>query len=96
MNPKFPLELLIWISALVILAFNNPAAHHYTLCPLNQLGFTWCPGCGLGRSISSLLNFDISTSFKHHWFGIPALIILLNRIRQLSQKLLINYSLKLL
>ena len=90
MNSKFPFELLVWLSALVFLAINNPSVHPYTLCPFSNLGFSWCPGCGLGRSISSLLHFDLSGSIHYHWFGIPAFFILLNRIGQLSQKFRLN------
>lgn len=86
MAQKFPFELLVWLTALIGLAFSNPALHHYTFCPLSNLGIAWCPGCGLGRSVSSLFHLDLIGSFKYHWFGIPALFILLNRIWQLSKK----------
>ncbi|RYD72588.1 MAG: dienelactone hydrolase family protein, partial [Sphingobacteriales bacterium] len=26
-------------------AFTNPAASHFSFCPLANLGITWCPGC---------------------------------------------------
>lgn len=88
MVKKVPLELMAWLGALIILAFSNPAAHHYTLCPLSYAGLTWCPGCGIGRSISSLLHFDWRASLQFHWFGIPAFLILLHRIWRLSQKMI--------
>jgi hypothetical protein len=79
-------ELVFWISALVALAISNPTAQaHFTLCPLKLLGFTWCPGCGLGHSIAFLFHGDIKSSFHAHWLGIPALIILLYRIYQLGR-----------
>lgn len=81
-----PIELMCWISALVLLATANPHAHHFTLCPLANLGITWCPGCGLGRSISSLFHGDLSASLTHHWFGIPALILICHRIYQLTKQ----------
>lgn len=90
MNPKFPLELIVWSGALMLLAISQPSVHHYTLCPLSNLGFTWCPGCGLGRSITALLHLQIIVSIQYHWFGIPAFFILLNRIWQLSRKFIIN------
>lgn len=86
MTRQFPLELLAWISALTILAFSNPAVHHYTLCPFLYMGIEWCPGCGIGRSISSLLHLNLQASLHYHWFGIPAFLILLHRIYQLSKK----------
>lgn len=90
MNSKFPLELIAWLGAIALLALTNPAVHHYTFCPFANLGFSWCPGCGLGRSISSLLHFDLASAIKYHWFGIPALGILLYRIWQLSRKIILN------
>jgi hypothetical protein len=91
---NFPLELIFWVMALMLLATADPHAHHFTLCPLANLGITWCPGCGLGRSISALFHGDISASFGFHWFGIPALLLIAHRIYQLSKNL-IHTNLKL-
>lgn len=75
------LEVLIWIAALVYLAIYNPYLRtDFTFCPLKNLGFTFCPGCGLGRSISFILHGDLISSFKTHVFGVPALVILIQRI----------------
>lgn len=82
------LELVFWVVALTLLATANPHEHHFTLCPLANLGFEWCPGCGLGRSITTIFNADFHASISHHWFGIPALFIILHRIYQLSRKLI--------
>jgi hypothetical protein len=74
-------ELFFWVAALVALAFTNPAGPvHFSLCPLKAMGFTWCPGCGLGHSISWLFRGDIRNSFHAHWLGIPALCLILHRI----------------
>jgi hypothetical protein len=72
-------EALIWISALVFLAVSDPAVHHYTLCPLDNLGFSYCPGCGLGRSIGYFFRFEMESSFYSHPLGIPAVILLVYR-----------------
>lgn len=84
-----PLELVFWIVALVVLATASPVEHghinHFTLCPLASMGFNWCPGCGIGRSITQLLHGDISASLAHHWFGMPALGIILWRIVELTK-----------
>ncbi|TCC93753.1 DUF2752 domain-containing protein [Pedobacter frigiditerrae] len=84
---SFPIELTFWILALVLLATANPHEHHFSLCPLANLGIIWCPGCGLGRSITALFHGDVSASFSHHWFGIPALILIGHRIYQLTKQL---------
>lgn len=81
----FPLELAFWVSALVLLAMTNPHEHHFSLCPLANMGFDWCPGCGLGRSISALLHGHIAESLSFHWLGIPALGMIAYRIVTLSK-----------
>ncbi|HEY0054194.1 MAG TPA: DUF2752 domain-containing protein [Pedobacter sp.] len=73
-------ELVAWITALIFLAFTNPGQHHFSLCPLENLHIIWCPGCGLGRSVASILRGNFMASLSYHWFGFPALFILLNRI----------------
>jgi hypothetical protein len=79
-----PLELILWITAIVLLAAADPAIHttgnHFTLCPLANMGIKWCPGCGLGRSLTQLLHGHIQKSIHYHWLGIPALVIILYRI----------------
>jgi len=78
---KLNLELFFWIAAIIALSVNNSNGHHFTLCLLAHLGFgDWCPGCGLGRSISHILHGEFTQSFKEHWFGFPALLILIYRI----------------
>ena len=74
-------ELAFWIAALLALAIANPTDEtHFTLCPLKLLGFKWCPGCGLGHSISFLFHGNIKGSLHAHWLGIPAVIIIMYRI----------------
>lgn len=84
MLSRIPLELIFWITALVLLGLAEPQLngheHHFTLCPLASMGIDWCPGCGIGRSLTQLLHGNIAESFKLHWFGIPALLIIIYRI----------------
>lgn len=79
-----PLELIFWVSALIALSLAEvpPNAHaaHFTLCPLANLGVTWCPGCGIGRAITELMHGHFAQSFEQHWFGLPALLIICWRI----------------
>jgi len=80
----FPMELVFWVMALVLLATSNGHEHHFTLCPLANLGYEgWCPGCGLGRSISHIFHGRFNKSFSEHWFGFPALSIIIYRIYSL-------------
>ena len=83
---KFPLEASIWISALVALAFVDPAqTSHVTICPIALLGFDFCPGCGLGRSIAWLFHGSVLNSFKMHPLGIVTVAVLVHRIIQLTK-----------
>jgi hypothetical protein len=85
-------EAMIWIAALAVLAISNPAVHHYTLCPLDNLGISYCPGCGLGRSIGYFFRMDLVSSFLAHPLGIPTVFLLIYR----SVKIIIKpYKLEL-
>ena len=84
------LEAFMWIAAIIFLAFIQPAeSTHFTICPLSAVGFDFCPGCGLGRSVSYLLHGDIINSFSVHPLGIFAFIVLTIRIISLLK---INWS----
>ncbi|WP_443945195.1 DUF2752 domain-containing protein [Pedobacter sp. AW1-32] len=74
-------ETLFWLTAILLLALSNSQEHHFTLCPIANMGFeNWCPGCGLGRSIGDILHGRFIESFHHHWFGFPALLIIIYRV----------------
>jgi len=77
------LEAFIWIGALISLAFLNPEnEQYYSFCVFRNLGFKYCPGCGLGHSISYFFRGDLQNSFYAHPLGIIAVIILVSRIIQ--------------
>lgn len=80
-------ELIAWITGLLGLALADPSEHHFTLCPLSNLGFEFCPGCGLGRSISYLFRLDVAASWQQHPLGIFAIITLFIRIKKLLTQL---------
>ena len=74
-------EALVWILGLFFLIFiHSPGEAHFTICPLANLGFELCPGCGLGNSISYIFKGDFTASFHSHPLGIFALIIITSRI----------------
>lgn len=79
-------EFLVWTGGLMALAIMNPNSYDsFSFCILHQLGIPWCPGCGLGHSISFLLHGDLNASFHAHPLSIPALLILLGRIYVLAR-----------
>ena len=77
----FGFEAVVWTFGLLYLAFiHSPGETHFTVCPLVNLGIDFCPGCGLGNSISYLFKGDFISSFASHPLGIFALIVLTLRI----------------
>ena len=86
----FLFELVFWLGAIVALATSDLSVIHYTFCPLANLGITWCPGCGIGHSISAFLHGNIVESLRAHWFGIPATILIFRRIIMLISKIFTN------
>jgi hypothetical protein len=89
---KFPVEAIVWIGGLIVVALSDPGVSHFIICPLNNLGFDFCPGCGLGRSIGLLFRGELRESFAAHPLGIFAVIVLSYRIFQLSQNYLKLYG----
>ncbi|MBL0136687.1 MAG: DUF2752 domain-containing protein [Chitinophagaceae bacterium] len=77
-------ELIGWCIALLCPFFIDPAIQdHFSFCLFHQLGITWCPGCGLGRSMAYLYQGELQLSWQTHWLAIPTLLILIARIVQL-------------
>jgi hypothetical protein len=77
-------ELGVWILALVLLATMNPAIESQSVCFFKFIGIPFCPGCGLGHSISFLFHGELRSSLSAHPLGIFALIVILFRIYKLS------------
>lgn len=65
----------MWTTALILLFFMNDEGP--SLCVVKGLGFSWCPGCGLGHSIHEALHLNFEAAIAHHWLGIPATIVLI-------------------
>lgn len=86
-------EAIFWTAGLIYLFFVNPyQAQHFTLCPFHNLGITFCPGCGLGRSISFFYHADFFHSLKTHPLGIAAFILISFRIFKLSKNMIKNFN----
>lgn len=83
-----PIELIFWIGSLVGIILIDPyGPHHFSLCPLDNLGFDWCPGCGLGRAMSLLAKGDIQASWSMHPLAMFAFAVILYRIIQLIRNI---------
>lgn len=88
---KWPFEALAWLSALLYLVCIDPLQSGFSICPLHLLGFSWCPGCGLGHSIAWLMEGELQKSIDTHWLGIPALLAILHRTAVLLRPDLFRY-----
>lgn len=88
MLSDIPLELVFWIGGIIAIMFIDPfSSTHFSLCPLDQLGFEWCPGCGLGRSMNLLARGEIKASWSMHPLASLAYVVILSRIWQLIKNL---------
>jgi len=76
-------ELAVWVGSLLWLGFSEVESAHYSVCLFRAVGLSHCPGCGLGHGISHLFHGRLAESWASHPLTIPALLILLNRMRQL-------------
>jgi hypothetical protein len=88
-----PWEAFFWLAALVALfVYDGHTQSHVSLCPFRAMGFSFCPGCGLGRSISLALHGELLLSFRMHPFGILAVVVLTARIIKLLKTYLYGQS----
>ena len=77
-------ELTAWATAILLLALMDPASDtHYSFCFFKFIGIQFCPGCGLGHSISYLFHGDFKQSFNSHPLGIFAVVVIFHRMYQL-------------
>ena len=78
------LEIIFWISGMVLIFFMNTESNQATLCVFRFIGFNHCPGCGIGHSIHHALHFQFWQSYQSHWMGLPSVVIIFFRIHQLG------------
>ncbi|AKP52201.1 DUF2752 domain-containing protein [Cyclobacterium amurskyense] len=90
-NHSGVLELMVWLLALIgLYAFGGASAHTFSLCPLDNFGLTWCPGCGIGRSMHYFMMGDFSNSLTYHplgWFGVSVILFRIYELIKLKIKL---------
>lgn len=77
-------EVVVWLAALLLLAFVPPDETQQTLCVWHHLGFESCPGCGLGHSIADVFRGRFEESFFRHPMGIFAVIVIVWRIIRIT------------
>src|SRR5690554_321967 len=85
-------ELIFWSVGLLALWYTDPSGHHFGLCPLDNMGLTWCPGCGFGRSISFLMNGNLAASWSLHPLGGFGLFIIIFRVFEIVGNIKTTYK----
>lgn len=83
----FPLELITWIAGILAVLSINPDTDTLSLCPLDRLGLTWCPGCGLGRAMNLIARGKFLASWEMHPMAALAYGVILQRIWVLFKQL---------
>ena len=77
----------MWTVGLVAMALMNPEESHlFSLCPLDALGASFCPGCGLGHAVAYLARGAVVESMQAHPLGIPAILVLLMHVVSLFRQ----------
>lgn len=86
-------EITAFSVGLLLLALMDPTtANGPGLCLLENLDFPYCPGDGLGHSVSFIFRGEIYNALEANILGPFAIIILLGRIFQLLLKNYLNYN----
>lgn len=80
-------EVLAFSTGLLLLALMNPeTANGISLCLFDQIGVPFCPGEGLGHSISYLFRGEVGSAIEANILGPFAIIIIGGRITHLLWK----------
>src|SRR6056297_247774 len=73
-------EWLVFSLGLVLLAMMSPENSGHSLCLFEWVGIDFCPGDGLGHSISYTFRGNIQAALESHFAGPAAVVILILRI----------------
>lgn len=82
------IEWFVFTTGLVLLALMSPQNTGTSFCFFDLAGIEFCPGEGLGHSISHTFRGDIASAFSAHFAGPFAVIILIGRILYLWKNIL--------
>lgn len=83
-------EWIALLSGLLLMIFMNPSTQAASFCPIDQLGFDFCPGCGLGKSMALAARGYLSASLQSHPLGLLAIAVIIGRIGSIYRR---NYNL---
>lgn len=82
-------EWIALISGLLLGAFLDPFSQASSICPIDRMGFDFCPGCGLGKSVAFAARGHLSASFQSHPLGLFAILVIVARIGSIFRR---NYN----
>jgi hypothetical protein len=77
---------------LIAAAFINPYTEGTTFCLIERAGIDFCPGNGLGRSISLAYRGEFTDSFRMHPVGMAAVLIIMVRITSILRRNVKQYQ----
>lgn len=80
---KKHIEWVVFSAGLLALAFMSPENAGTSFCMFEFAGIEFCPGEGLGHSISYTFRGELNAAVEAHFFGPFAVIILSLRIIQI-------------
>lgn len=83
-------EWMVLLSGLLFVVFLDPFSQSISFCPIDRLGFDFCPGCGLGKSVALAARGHLSASLQSHPMGLIAVFIIITRIGSIFHR---NYKL---
>lgn len=85
-NIRKHLEWVVFTVGLIALAAMSPDTDGTSFCLFDFFGFPYCPGEGLGHSISYTFRGDLSSAFEENIAGPIAVVVLTLRIMYLVNK----------
>jgi hypothetical protein len=74
-NRRDAVVLATPVAGLVALAALPPLSGGVTLCPIAMITGVPCPGCGMTRAVSHLVNGDLEAAFGFHPLVIPLILL---------------------
>ncbi|GHA69288.1 DUF2752 domain-containing protein [Pontibacter akesuensis] len=84
LQARLPLEVVLWLAGLSVLALMDPEKEHLlSFCPFSWVLESGCPGCGLGHAIAFLARGEWEASWQAHPLAVPAVLLLLGRCGRL-------------
>ncbi|NBC66301.1 MAG: DUF2752 domain-containing protein [Bacteroidetes bacterium] len=85
----FHFEWIALLSGLILVAVLDPFSQTASICPIDRMGFDFCPGCGLGRSVGFAARGELTASLQSHPLGLFAIVVIFIRIGTIFRR---NYN----